>query len=405
MSAVLLTLEKQSQQPRQQLLTNENQPQDEHLVTLQVWDSDTLNDDLLGQAVVDLRRQEVRTLVAIATTNRKGKPAGKVIASFSPLQGRYQVDGSVVWQEGEEEDARGVGESRDMPTRAPSAHVSSMSSRHEALQAASAPGLQALTKGSQYSIHIPNVASAHLPAGGNRALSPAEALGYVDVAIVAVKNVPSHVRLILEAMTRRQQPTKLESGTLAVTVKGLRHLPKMDTFGKCDPMVQLNLCGKKTSKTKTIKNVYDADFSSEGPFVLTVNESSHFSGGVVAHVYDWNLTGQKLIGQASISQQELKELATTWQGDSEVKKVYTKTLTRTNSKGAPLGEAVKGHNKEPTAIDLEITWVGGTQFPCLASTKIQTLTPEELQSLLWLLLAARMVGRRHFRWRPLSSAQ
>jgi hypothetical protein len=193
-------------------------------------------------------------------------------------------------------------------------------------------------------------------------------------------------------------PKKLESGTLSVKVKGLRHLPTMDTFGKCDPLVKINVCGKKTGSTKAIKNVYDADFSSEGPFVLAVNESSDFSGGVVAHVYDWNLTGQKLIGQASLSQQELKELASLWHGD-EVKQVFTKTLTKTDAKGAPLGNgthftcftgkkvqilmleklaAVKGHDKEKTEIDLEITWVGGTRFPRITSTKVQTLTLEEL---------------------------
>jgi hypothetical protein len=118
----------------------------------------------------------------------------------------------------------------------------------------------------------------------------------------------------------------------------------------------------------------------------------------VAHVYDWNLTGQKLIGQASLSQQELKELASLWHGD-EVKQVFTKTLTKTDAKGAPLGNgthftcftgkkvqilmleklaAVKGHDKEKTEIDLEITWVGGTRFPRITSTKVQTLTLEEL---------------------------
>ena len=172
----------------------------------------------------------------------------------------------------------------------------------------------------------------------------------------------------------------------------------MDTFVKCDPLVKINLCGKKTSSTRAIKNVYDADFSLEWPFVLAVNESSDFSGGVVAHVYDWNLTGQKLIGQASLSQQEVKELASLCQRD-EVKKVFTKKLTKTDAKGAPLGDgthftcftgkkvqiltleehaADKDQDKEPTAVDLEITWVGGTHFPRITSTKVQTLTPKEV---------------------------
>jgi hypothetical protein len=110
-------------------------------------------------------------------------------------------------------------------------------------------------------------------------------------------------------------PKKLESGTLSVKVKGLRHLPTMDTFGKCDPL-----------------------------------------GGVVAHVYDWTLTGQKLIGQASLSKQELKELASLWQID-KVKQVFTKNLTKTDAKGAPLGD--------------------GTHFTCFTGKKVQILTLEK----------------------------
>ena len=107
---------------------------------------------------------------------------------------------------------------------------------------------------------------------------------------------------------------------------------------------------------------------------------------------------QKLICQSSLSQQEFKELTSLWQGD-EVKKVLRKKLTKPDTKGAPLGDcthficftgkkvqsltlekhvSVKGHDKEPTPIDLEILWVGGTHFPRITSTKVQTLTLEEL---------------------------
>jgi hypothetical protein len=41
--------------------------------------------------------------------------------------------------------------------------------------------------------------------------------------------------IAVQVPAAKAAPKKLESSTLSVKVKGLRHLPTMDTLGKCDP--------------------------------------------------------------------------------------------------------------------------------------------------------------------------
>ena len=82
----------------------------------------------------------------------------------------------------------------------------------------------------------------------------------------------------MQVSVAKAAPKKLESDTLTVKVKG--HIWQM---------CQINLCGKMTGSTKAIKHVYDTVLSCEGSFVLRVNETSDLLGGVVTHVFDWNL--------------------------------------------------------------------------------------------------------------------
>jgi hypothetical protein len=172
---------------------------------------------------------------------------------------------------------------------------------------------------------------------------------------VADIDVPA--RLVPLSSPAASARKKLESGDLSVRVRWVRHLPKVDTFGKCDPMVRLDLCERTTCTTHAIKSTFEADFSSQGPFLVAVDDYADFSPGVVAHVYDWNRTQRsQLLGHAAVTQQELTELASTWQRD-QVKKVFRKNLTRTDAAGKALGECV-GHDKLLTEIELEISWRG-----------------------------------------------
>jgi hypothetical protein len=81
----------------------QQQLEDQHLLTLQVWDKDTLSDDFLGEVALDLRSEEIvahladvgavdasglrheRGLLAVNTMNKEGNTVGKVVVTLSAL--------------------------------------------------------------------------------------------------------------------------------------------------------------------------------------------------------------------------------------------------------------------------------------------------------------------------------
>eukprot|EP00290_Baffinella_frigidus_P027870 CAMPEP_0180239514 /NCGR_PEP_ID=MMETSP0987-20121128/31564_1 /TAXON_ID=697907 /ORGANISM="non described non described, Strain CCMP2293" /LENGTH=218 /DNA_ID=CAMNT_0022206233 /DNA_START=111 /DNA_END=763 /DNA_ORIENTATION=+ len=76
--------------------------------------------------------------------------------------------------------------------------------------------------------------------------------------------------------------------SLEVTIKAVRHLPKMDRFGKCDPYVTFTL-GEQGPYQSSIKfKVYDADydesFTFEAPWAV-IRKNLHIS------VMDWDRIG------------------------------------------------------------------------------------------------------------------
>ena len=81
-----------------------HQLEDQHLLTLQVWDTDTLSDEFLGEVALDLRSEEVvthladagaavdasglrreRGRLAVNIMNKEGNTVGKVVVSLSAL--------------------------------------------------------------------------------------------------------------------------------------------------------------------------------------------------------------------------------------------------------------------------------------------------------------------------------
>lgn len=72
---------------------------------------------------------------------------------------------------------------------------------------------------------------------------------------------------------------------IKVHVKGLRHLPQMDTFGKCDGYVVVQ-CGDQKQQTNKVKNNYDPDFDETFEFNVTKSSQS-----LSIKVMDWESSG------------------------------------------------------------------------------------------------------------------
>jgi hypothetical protein len=83
---------------------------------------------------------------------------------------------------------------------------------------------------------------------------------------------------------------------LKVGLKSANHLPKMDTFGSCDPYVKLKL-GAQEYKSKTIKGTYTPVWNEE--FEFEVDQSS--AEDLVLQVFDWDkLSKDDFVGEVKI---------------------------------------------------------------------------------------------------------
>ena len=59
----------------------------------------------------------------------------------------------------------------------------------------------------------------------------------------------------------------IKKKVLDVVVERVKHLPKTDTFGKCDPFVKLKF-GTHEKKTQVVKKVLDAEYGEVFQFTL-----------------------------------------------------------------------------------------------------------------------------------------
>jgi hypothetical protein len=59
---------------------------------------------------------------------------------------------------------------------------------------------------------------------------------------------------------------------LEIVVHSVQHLPKMDTFGKCDPFVKITYGSEPTVQTQVIKNVWEGFFEEKFGWDLTDSE-------------------------------------------------------------------------------------------------------------------------------------
>ena len=163
-----------------------------------------------------------------------------------------------------------------------------------------------------------------------------------------------------EASPSRQDPEQapgvvLREGDLRVTVKKACHLPKMDRFGSCDPMVELWLgpeAGARKQHTSHVSNVYEADFSTQGPFTWRVSDFTRdLSGGLTARICDWNRTqANQHVGDLSVPGAEMVALAASWAGDAVSRTVRGQVSLA--------GKPVVGQDKAPTELELALEWRG-----------------------------------------------
>jgi len=144
----------------------------------------------------------------------------------------------------------------------------------------------------------------------------------------------------LNAVTRR--------GELKVRNLSLRHLPRMDMFGKCDPVVELNI-GKQRRRTRRRAGCLDASFEDEVLSFRFPCPDSELSMGLTCQVWDTNRTqGDKLIGTALV---DLLSVANGPTGN------YTHRIKTTLSKHSQTdGSKIVGHDSQDTEVFMEISW-------------------------------------------------
>jgi Ca2+-dependent lipid-binding protein len=83
-------------------------------------------------------------------------------------------------------------------------------------------------------------------------------------------------------------PAKPETGArrIHVTVVSVNHLPKMDSFGSCDPFCRLEFCGQ-IHTTEVKKGSYDAEFHES--FILDVQDNPKTLTPLTITVLDWDV--------------------------------------------------------------------------------------------------------------------
>jgi hypothetical protein len=146
---------------------------------------------------------------------------------------------------------------------------------------------------------------------------------------------------------------------IKVKVKNIRHLPKMDAMGKCDPYVILTL-GSQKHQTTVKNSMYDPDYDEEFEFSVDKEE---ISDPLTLDLMDWDrLTDHDYIGSVQI---DLNDVIGSFGGaGGPVERILKVTNMRDSTHSA-----VKGHDGTETKISLNFSAVDHTK------TFIEVLTP------------------------------
>ena len=73
---------------------------------------------------------------------------------------------------------------------------------------------------------------------------------------------------------------------LEIVVHSVQHLPKMDTFGKCDPFVKVIYGSEPSVQTQVIKNVWEAFFEEKFGWDITDSEGKVITTPSTAPVHN-----------------------------------------------------------------------------------------------------------------------
>jgi hypothetical protein len=134
---------------------------------------------------------------------------------------------------------------------------------------------------------------------------------------------------------------------LRVKVRNIRHLPKMDAMGKCDPYVVLTF-GSQKHQTAVKNSVYDPDYDEEFSFIL---DKDQISDPLTLDLMDWDrLTEHDYIGSVQIDLNDvIRSLGEGTEG-APVDRVSSVTNMRDSTHSA-----VKGHDGTQTKISLSFS--------------------------------------------------
>jgi len=168
---------------------------------------------------------------------------------------------------------------------------------------------------------------------------------------VAFREFEDDARALLKA----QGPAE---GRLDVTIAKAEHLPRMDTFGRCDGFVQVEYAQQR-HKTQVIRNSFSPVWNQE--FVIQVQEVQTASP-LTLSLLDWNSNGEaELAGDATISAEQLAALFAGVVGASTTLQVLLLS---------PDGHPVVGNDKQLCHVTVHIRpWLRYMQSPAYQKWK------------------------------------
>jgi Ca2+-dependent lipid-binding protein len=149
-----------------------------------------------------------------------------------------------------------------------------------------------------------------------------------------------------------------------VKIVSVHNLPKMDTFGSCDPFCKIFFCGEQ-HQTKVVKNTYAAEFNEMFKFDLCGGQTP---SALSIEVLDWDRVGAPdVVGKTIVVDSAIFDVMkkTGWQE-------FEYEVMTPNSKPAI------GHNKLPTALKVAFRYVDTTPPP--RSPNAQNVQPDAKES-------------------------
>ena len=96
-----------------------------------------------------------------------------------------------------------------------------------------------------------------------------------------------------------------------------RNLPKVDTFGKCDPFIKLQHGSDPPVQTEVVKNVFEAffeekfgfDTGSEAAPIEGAKDGGDYAKPLKVEVWDWNaVSASDLLGVVTIPATKIQEV-------------------------------------------------------------------------------------------------